>query len=194
MMVNYDYWYSQAVRASKIVGWLPSVIMSQWIVETAHFSSNNFVNNRNIAGQTWTANCGYPMGTARPLKEGGHYIKYPDAVIGYCDFINRNARYKEVKKFTTPEEQFRAIKLAGWATDPNYVKTLMSVCKWCVTHNIFKEVEKPRNKYTSLVDYLKANHKASDFISRRKLAESKGIRNYTGTATENIKLLNMLQG
>lgn len=193
-MVNYDYWYGQAIRASKVVGWLPSVIMSQWIVETGHFTSNNFVNNRNIAGQTWTVDCGWSMGTARPLKEGGHYIKYPDAVTGYCDFINRNSRYKGVKSFTTPEEQFRAIKQAGWAIDADYVKTLMSVYRWCVTHNIFKEVEKVSDKYTSLVDYLKANKKAADFISRRKLAESKGIKNYTGTASENTKLLNILQG
>ncbi|HDU1185830.1 TPA: lysozyme, partial [Listeria monocytogenes] len=55
------------------------------------------------------------------------------------------------------------------------------------------EIKKPTKKFLSLVDYLKANHKPADFISRRKLAESHGIKNYTGRAEENIKLLNILQ-
>ena len=45
---------------------------------------------------------------------------------------------------------------------------------------------------TSLVDYLKLTKQPSDFASRKKLAEKHGIRNYTGTAAQNTKLLNIL--
>jgi hypothetical protein len=198
MSTNYDYWYEQAIKTSKVIGWLPQVIMSQWIVETAHFTSKNFVNNRNIAGQTWYRGCGFEQGTPRPEKEGGYYIKYPDATSGYIDFINRNTkRYGRVKDFKTPQEQFRAIKDGGWAVDPNYVSNLMSVYKWCVTHNIFKEYEEPKpTKWTSLVDYLKDHHLATDFESRRKLAVQykvvKSPQEYSGSASQNIALLNKL--
>jgi hypothetical protein len=171
--------------------------MSQWIVETGHFTSKNFVVNRNIAGQTWYKGCGWDRGSARPSKEGGYYIKYPDAVDGYIDFINRNEkRYASVKTYTTPEEQFNAIKRCGWATDSKYVKTLMDVYRWCITHNIFKDPPQPHEKYTSLVDYLKAKCWKTDFESRRVYAYNMGVvkdpKYYSGTATQNIELLNRM--
>ena len=49
-------------------------------------------------------------------------------------------------------------------------------------------------KGSSLVDYLKSVHKPTDFVSRRKMAEAKGIKHYTGTAAENTKLLKLLRG
>lgn len=47
---------------------------------------------------------------------------------------------------------------------------------------------------TSIVDYLKSTGQASDYGSRSKLATEKGITGYTGTATQNIQLLNALRG
>ena len=48
-------------------------------------------------------------------------------------------------------------------------------------------------KYTSIVDYLNANKIDSSFNNRKKLASANGIKNYTGTAAQNIKLLDILQ-
>lgn len=45
----------------------------------------------------------------------------------------------------------------------------------------------------SVVDFLGAQGKATDFANRKKLAEAMGIGNYTGKAGENTKLLKMLQ-
>lgn len=45
----------------------------------------------------------------------------------------------------------------------------------------------------SLVDYLNAGGKASDFQSREQLAKNAGINNYTGTAEQNTQLLNLLR-
>jgi hypothetical protein len=47
---------------------------------------------------------------------------------------------------------------------------------------------------TSVVDYLKSSGQASDFQSRKKMAETMGIQNYSGTAEQNIQLLKMAQG
>jgi hypothetical protein len=197
MTVNYEYWYEQSIKAAKQLGWLPQVIMSQWIVETNHFTSHNFVENRNIAGQTWYKGCGWDIGTARPVSEGGYYIKYPDAVTGYIDFIKKNQkRYGKVKEYQTPHEQFRAIKDGGWATDPKYVSTLMSVYKWCITHNIFKDPPENKTEWKSLVDYLKTKGWRTDFESRRIYAYNMGVvkdkTHYSGTGSQNIDLLNAM--
>lgn len=46
---------------------------------------------------------------------------------------------------------------------------------------------------TSIVDYLKSVGQASDYATRKTLATSKGISNYSGTAEQNTQLLNMLR-
>jgi len=45
----------------------------------------------------------------------------------------------------------------------------------------------------SVVDYLKSIGQASDFASRKKLAEQLGIKDYRGTADQNLKMLDMLR-
>ena len=46
----------------------------------------------------------------------------------------------------------------------------------------------------SIVDYLKSIGQDSSFSNRKKLAQANGISNYTGTAAQNTKLLNILRG
>jgi len=130
-----------AQEASKKIGWLPEVIFTQWQVETAHFTSNNFKKNNNIAGQTWTS--GLPVsskGTARPASEGGYYIKYNDPVQGYVDFILNNPRYSRIKQFQTAEGQFKEIACAGWAVAPNYAEVLISVYHSNLKNGVFKKI------------------------------------------------------
>lgn len=45
----------------------------------------------------------------------------------------------------------------------------------------------------SIVDYLNQNGQASDFATRKKLAEQNGITNYTGSAQQNLSLLSTLK-
>lgn len=47
---------------------------------------------------------------------------------------------------------------------------------------------------TSVVDYLKSTGQDTSYTSRAKLATQKGITGYTGTAEQNLKLLNALRG
>lgn len=56
-----------------------------------------------------------------------------------------------------------------------------------------EEVNKYTPLYTSIVDYLKANKKDSSFAARSKLALQYGVKNYTGTAAQNIQLLKLVQ-
>jgi hypothetical protein len=202
----YEQEYAWACEAAKQIGWLPQVVFSQWVHETGWFKSNNFKNNKNLAGQTWYEGCGYPKGTARPRHEGGYYIKYPDPVRGYVSFIMaNNRRYGKVKDHKTVEDQVKAIAAGGWAADLNYASSVLRVYRTCLDRGIFnrpvvkvvKEEKKVIHKYVSLVDYLKAKNLASDFHSRRNLAVKyhvvKDARQYAGTAEQNRKLLENLQ-
>ena len=49
------------------------------------------------------------------------------------------------------------------------------------------------NTDTSIVDYLKSQGENSSYSSRKDLAQSLGISNYSGTAEQNTKMLNMLK-
>lgn len=49
------------------------------------------------------------------------------------------------------------------------------------------------NTKTSVVDYLKSKGQDSSYNNRKKLATQYGITNYTGSDTQNIKLLKLLQ-
>jgi len=197
--MEHPFWI-HAKKAAKLIGWFPEVVLTQWMVETGHFKSNNFKKNNNIAGQTWHEGLPESMkGTARPKEEGGYYIKYKDAVDGYVDFVLKNRRYRKVKDGNTVEEQFKLIKQAGWAVDPNYVDTLMSVH----LSNIKKDnyhTDKPKPKPTpilntsvSIVDYLKSKGKPTDSAYRRSLAKEMGMSHYSGNAEDNLKLLAILK-
>ena len=48
-------------------------------------------------------------------------------------------------------------------------------------------------KGTSVVDYLKSVGQTSDYASRKKLAQQQGISNYTGTASQNTKMLGKIR-
>lgn len=51
-----------------------------------------------------------------------------------------------------------------------------------------------KKKYTSIVDYLNDHNMGSSFSARKQLASRYGIKNYTGSSAQNVKLLNLLQG
>jgi hypothetical protein len=135
------------------------------------------------------------------MREGGYYIKYPDPVVGYVDFINKNVRrYGKVKDKQTVETQIKAIYDGGWATDKRYVSKVLAVYRSCLDKGIFNRpvVSAPvvQVKPVSLVDYLKSHGWKSDFESRRTYAYNMGVvndkRHYSGTAAQNIDLLNRM--
>lgn len=50
------------------------------------------------------------------------------------------------------------------------------------------------NTGTSIVDYLKSQGQDSSMSARKQLAESLGIKNYSGTYEQNVQMLNSLKG
>jgi peptidoglycan hydrolase-like protein with peptidoglycan-binding domain len=141
------YWILANVAAKKI-RWFPETIYTQWVWETGHFTSYNFLANNNIAGQTWYEGCGHLRGTPRPSSEGGFYIKYNDPVQGYVDFIQKNHRYDNIKNGKTVEEQIDLIAKAGWAVDPRYAIGLKSLHQSNIRKGIYKlPIEELQPKY-----------------------------------------------
>lgn len=57
-----------------------------------------------------------------------------------------------------------------------------------------KQQAKKEYTGTSIVEYLDHNEIDSDFSNRKILAEKHNIKNYTGTASQNLALLNALRG
>lgn len=55
------------------------------------------------------------------------------------------------------------------------------------------KTKKGLNTSTSIVDALKAIDVNSSMANRKKIAKANGIKNYTGTASQNISLLNKLK-
>lgn len=62
--------------------------------------------------------------------------------------------------------------------------------------NIIKNENNDSSLYSgnSIVDYLKSVGIDSSYSNRKKLAKENGINNYTGTADQNLKLLEILRG
>ena len=57
------------------------------------------------------------------------YDSLADSVQGYGAFLRENPRYKPFLAATTLEEQIAALGRSGYATDPNYAKTVRSIAK-----------------------------------------------------------------
>ncbi len=56
------------------------------------------------------------------------YIDFADSADDYGRFLNQNARYKSAFSCKRDPEKFvREIAKAGYATDPNYAKSLISI-------------------------------------------------------------------
>lgn len=58
--------------------------------------------------------------------------------------------------------------------------------------NVSRYYEKPSLKTDSIVEALKSIGENSSFINRKEIAKVNNIENYTGTAVQNMKLLNLL--
>jgi flagellum-specific peptidoglycan hydrolase FlgJ len=57
------------------------------------------------------------------------FDSFEDSVKGYKDFILNNPRYSDALQAGSPEEQAQALQDAGYATDPDYAKKLISIMK-----------------------------------------------------------------
>lgn len=128
-----------AIKAAEEVGMNPLVLVAQAALETGwgdHVPANN--NYFGIkAGASWK---GQSMEMQSPEYEGGHmvsrrsrfrsYNSVLDSMKDYIKLIKENKRYeKAADKSFDPENYFKEIQKAGYATDPNYARKLKNIAQ-----------------------------------------------------------------
>lgn len=130
--------------ASKI-GLAPQAMIAQAAVETGwgQFMIHNDKgkNSHNLfgikAGKGWQGEktaidtVEYRDGVANQQKAMFRsYDSFTDSLEDYVSFVSDNPRYRQaLDKADDPQQYFKAIQEAGYATDPNYADKVMSVLK-----------------------------------------------------------------
>ena len=106
-------------------------------------------------------------------------------------FSNPNIQFYGLPKPKVPEPTSKTIVTSDMAKS-NFANQQQGF------NNLEAAMNAPKNPSlhptTSIVDLLKSQGKASDFASRSTLAQQYGIQGYTGTANQNIALMNAIQG
>jgi len=120
-----------------------------------------------------------------PMKMGG-YSRYQDGgqIPGEDEFD-----YGMMTDTAGPVQGSLEGSVTLAPTDADYALPLMSSPAVGPTN-----VVPPSYKGVSVYDFLASQGKKADYASRKELAKSMGIKNYTGRADQNIAMLAMLQG
>lgn len=81
------------------------------------------------------------------------YDTIKDGIRGYITFLKNNQRYEKNGVFSakTPKEECEALQRAGYATSPNYAKTLISIIN---TYELKKYDKKKRLKKVLIISIL----------------------------------------
>jgi flagellum-specific peptidoglycan hydrolase FlgJ len=119
----------------------PSVKMAQAALETGwgkSIAGNNMFGIKASGVKTpyWQGNS--VIANTREVIDGissqynlafRQYTSVSDSIRDHSYFLQSNPRYTKNGVFTakTPEDQCKALQAAGYATDPNYAKSLISI-------------------------------------------------------------------
>lgn len=107
---------------------------SDWGRSTLATKGNNLFGIK--ADSSWTGPKGqYPTTeyvNGKPVKVMAwfrHYSSWAESLHDHTQFLLKNKRYQQAGVFNakTPEQQAECLRKAGYATDPNYPKLLMSI-------------------------------------------------------------------
>lgn len=141
-------WGSTARELTAGTGIFPEIMLSQAIVESSGFNGREWVPGLSQLAQSANNYFGIKAdpswkGQSVEFKTGEYFNGKPTKVIGkfrkysspvesfkdYIRFLQTNPRYKAAGVFSaaTAEDQAKALKAAGYATDPNYVTLISSV-------------------------------------------------------------------
>ena len=136
------------------------------------------------------------------------YDSIQNAIADYMDLLCGASRYKGAVNNTDALNTITAIKNGGYATSPTYINTIMSI------YNKYPEIAALDAEFlgvasaapidstyypaftgvtNSIVTALQTLKVDSNFNYRKKIAGANGISNYTGTAVQNTKMLNLLK-
>jgi flagellum-specific peptidoglycan hydrolase FlgJ len=100
------------------------LIISQIIFETGWFNSTAYKKDNNPAGVTWNENyksrTGTSIGSKRPAREGGNYVKFVDYNTAAKDIIRILSKKASTNNIGKPIEAVDALDFARRLKDNNY--------------------------------------------------------------------------
>jgi hypothetical protein len=112
-------------------GIYPEVAAAQAILESGwgkHVKGGNFFGIKG-SGQTITTHEFIDGEKVKIEDKFKTFEGFEDSVAGYKDFLQSNPRYTGALQAGSAEEQAQALQDAGYATDPDYAKKLISIIK-----------------------------------------------------------------
>lgn len=130
-----NYVIPGAQKAYEQYGIFPSVMIAQAINESGWGKSKLAKTDNNLFGIKQPGAHDPSLDVQKgswATDDGGNYAKYSswdDSMKDHGYFLKNNSRYSDAGVFdaSNPEEQISAIKKAGYASDPKYVSTTMSI-------------------------------------------------------------------
>lgn len=213
---------AQAKAAGRDKWSLPSVCIAQACCESAYGTSLKMINANAILGvkvgkskvhfgkawhdkaySTKTKEC-YDGKTYVAITDMFRaYDSIDDAITDYYDMLAACSRYKGCINQTDPLKCITAIKNGGYATDPTYISTIMSI----VTKYNLTQYDGAVTSCTgatgcypvpdyiggSIVEALKRIGVDASYSFRKKIAEKNAIARYQGTAEQNGRMLQLLK-
>lgn len=134
-----------AQKVGAALGVPPEALLGQWALETGwgkSITKGTGYNLGNIkAGSSWKGATVRAYDKAEKSYDPYRVYETPEAFAeDYIKLISKNKRYKGALGSATPEEYFSQLKKGGYATDPQYVKSGVSV-----TNRVKKELNIPNN-------------------------------------------------
>ena len=214
-------------KAEGRVKWsLPSVGIAQACCESAYGTSEKMLASNALMGIK-VGNSKVHFGTAwkdkaystltKECYDGKIYTNITDmfraydciedSVEDYYDMLASCTRYAVCLNVADAENCITAIKNGGYATDPAYIRTIMSIIR---ANDLTRYDAQITGNGTpadmAAVDYYPAYKGSlplaaamdtlgidSSFAFRKKIAQANGISGYAGTYDQNIQLLNLLK-
>lgn len=124
-----------AMEASQRTGVDPRIIVAQAAQETGWGRSapgNNYFGIKSHGkggGQTFATH-EYVNGKRVNVRDSFRQFDSPDdSVAGYADFLQKNPRYKPLMAAQGLDAQLDALQASGYATDPNYSRSVGSIAR-----------------------------------------------------------------
>lgn len=139
---------------------------------------------------------GFQMGGYIPQAQSGFHSEWGDnesydAEGNYYPGDNAQ-RYMDALSDSNNPDHLEALDAAN---RDNYPMATPSINVANTPQSASKSLPSKKGQSSgSIVDYLNSTGKKSDFATRKALAESRGIKGYTGTAEQNTRLLSTLKG
>ena len=152
----------------------------------AWHAGNRYYNQNSIGIELTVNSDGNYIGT---VEHGAELVKY--LMNKHNVPISNVIRHKDASGKYCPRELLDGKNGITWAKFKQMVQGASTPKPAPSKPNKPATPSKPRSG--SIVDYLNSQGKDSSFSARKKLANQYGIKNYKGTAKQNIDLLNKLK-